>query len=211
MRIASNIDDEQDLREAGFVDFVMLKEPKKTTESAETGSKTHDGLVEKLAWTEDQLETAKVELIAFKNDVPAMKARIAELQGDVYVGQSSQLGGKIKDLIDETQGSQINDVLPATERASESDATVSDREIADNAPVGMPQSDTQEATATTSSADRPAVDAGRDQNASVKSVEPSWADMHVPELREELKKRGIKFKVRDSKDELLELLNGGDE
>lgn len=46
MRIASNIDDEQDLREAGFVDFVMLKEPKKTAESAETGSKTHDGLVE---------------------------------------------------------------------------------------------------------------------------------------------------------------------
>ncbi|MFX8573936.1 hypothetical protein ABTM22_20595, partial [Acinetobacter baumannii] len=67
MRIASNIDDEQDLREAGFVDFVMLKEPKKTAESAETGSKTHDGLVEKLAWTEDQLETAKAELIAFKN------------------------------------------------------------------------------------------------------------------------------------------------
>lgn len=209
-KIVNDLDQETELREINYVSFSDLPDPVVEDRSVTgTGSKTHDGLVEKLAWTEDQLETAKAELIAFKNDVPAMKARIAELQGDVYVGQSSQVGGKIKDLIDETQGSQINDVLPTTERASESDATVSDREIADSAPVGMPQSDTQEDTATTSSADRPAVDAGRDQDASVKSVEPSLADMHVPELREELKKRGIKFKARDSKDELLALLNGG--
>ncbi len=145
MRIASNIDDEQDLREAGFVDFVMLKEPKKTAESDETGSKTHDGLVEKLAWTEDQLETAKAELIAFKNDVPAMYARIAELQGDT------------------TPAGATND---------------------------NPNPELNEET----------TDDAQDFDYS------QWT---ADQLREELKKRGIKFKARDSKDELLALLNGG--
>ncbi|MDC5602486.1 hypothetical protein OFM92_06000 [Acinetobacter baumannii] len=41
-----------------------------------------DELANKLAISEEQLLTAKEELMAFKNDVPAMKARIAELQGD---------------------------------------------------------------------------------------------------------------------------------
>lgn len=145
MRIASNIDDEQDLREAGFVDFVMLKEPKKTAESAETGSKTHDGLVEKLAWTEDQLETAKAELIAFKNDVPAMYARIAELQGDTTPA-----------------GATNDNPNPELNKETTDDAQDFD-----------------------------------------------YSQWTADQLREELKKRGIKFKARDSKDELLALLNGG--
>lgn len=82
---------------------------------------------------------------------------------------------------------QTNDVLPATERATESDAPVSDREIADNAPVGMPQSDTQEAAPTTSRADRPAADASGDQTAPVKPVEPSLSDMTEAELRDRIK------------------------
>ncbi|MDH0691243.1 hypothetical protein [Acinetobacter pittii] len=41
-----------------------------------------DELANKLVISEEQLLTAKEELMAFKNDVPAMKARIAELQGD---------------------------------------------------------------------------------------------------------------------------------
>lgn len=41
-----------------------------------------DELANKLAISEEQLLTAKEELMAFKNDVPAMQARIAELQGD---------------------------------------------------------------------------------------------------------------------------------
>lgn len=40
-----------------------------------------DALAEKLAFTEDQLATSQGEFIAFQNDVAAMKARIAELQG----------------------------------------------------------------------------------------------------------------------------------
>lgn len=41
-----------------------------------------DELANKLVFSEEQLLTAKEELMAFKNDVSAMKARIAELQGD---------------------------------------------------------------------------------------------------------------------------------
>ncbi|MFV5333252.1 hypothetical protein [Acinetobacter baumannii] len=41
-----------------------------------------DELANKLVISEEQLLTAKEELMAFKNDAPAMKARIAELQGD---------------------------------------------------------------------------------------------------------------------------------
>lgn len=41
-----------------------------------------DELANKLIISEEQLLKAKEELMAFKNDVPAMQARIAELQGD---------------------------------------------------------------------------------------------------------------------------------
>jgi len=41
-----------------------------------------DELAKKLVISEEQLLTAKEELMTFKNDVPAMLARIAELQGD---------------------------------------------------------------------------------------------------------------------------------
>ncbi|MGQ0896233.1 hypothetical protein ACT4ZS_14890 [Acinetobacter baumannii] len=201
MRIASNIDDEQDLREAGFVDFVMLKEPKKTAESAETGSKTHDGLVEKLAWTEDQLETAKAELIAFQNDVPAMKARIAELQGDVYVGQSSQMGEALstlesKDKENDRDDGNTNDAFVHSADSNECNGKVdgSQAESFEDAP-----------TATNNGTEADASSEQSEQG----DLKQDFSDMHVPELREELKKRGIKFKVRDSKDELLALLNGG--
>ncbi len=69
-RIADDLDQEIELRKKEYVDFIDLPDPVIEDRSASgTGSKTHDGLVEKLAWTEDQLETAKAELIAFKNDV----------------------------------------------------------------------------------------------------------------------------------------------
>ncbi|NUL20043.1 hypothetical protein HUN27_24735, partial [Agrobacterium tumefaciens] len=50
-----------------------------------------DELANKLVISEEQLLTAKEELMAFKNDVPAMKARIAELQGDdTLVGATNE-------------------------------------------------------------------------------------------------------------------------
>ncbi|WP_394651399.1 hypothetical protein [uncultured Acinetobacter sp.] len=201
MRIASNIDDEQDLREAGFVDFVMLKEPKKTAESAETGSKTHDGLVEKLAWTEDQLETAKAELIAFQNDVPAMKARIAELQGDVYVGQSSQMGEALstlesKDKENDRDDGNTNDAFVHSADSNECNGKVDGSQA---------ESFEDDLTATNNGTEADASSEQSEQG----DLNRDYSDLHVPELREELKKRGIKFKARDSKDELLTLLNGG--
>lgn len=52
------------------------------TNDALVPAEQFDELANKLVFSEEQLLTAKEELIAFKNDVPAMKARIAELQGD---------------------------------------------------------------------------------------------------------------------------------
>ena len=45
---------------------------------------------EKITWLEDQLATSQGEFIAFQNDIAAMKARIAELHGDIYVGTSKE-------------------------------------------------------------------------------------------------------------------------
>lgn len=144
-QIADDLDQEIELRKKDYVDFTDLPDPVIEDRSASgTGSKTHDGLVEKLAWTEDQLETAKAELIAFKNDVPAMKARIAELQGDTT-------------------------------------------------PLGA-TSDNQKPELNEESAD------------DVQDVD--YSQWTADQLREQLNKRGIKFKARDSKDELLALLEG---
>jgi cell division protein FtsB len=50
-----------------------------------------DVVAQKLTETEEQLVTAQDEFIKFKNDVEAMKARIAELQGDdTSVGTTSE-------------------------------------------------------------------------------------------------------------------------
>lgn len=145
-QIADYLDQEIELRKKEYVDFIDLPDPIIEDRSASgTGSKTHDGLVEKLAWTEDQLETAKVELIAFKNDVPAMKARIAELLGDT--------------------------------------------------------------TPVDATSDNPNPELNEESADDVQDVD--YSQWTADQLREELKKRGIKFKARDSKDELLALLNGG--
>lgn len=145
-KIVNDLDQEYQLREINYVSFSDLPDPVVEDRSASgTGSKTHDGLVEKFAWTEDQLETVKAELIAFKNDVPAMKARIAELQGDTT-----------------PVGATNDNPNPELDEETTDDAQDFD-----------------------------------------------YSQWTADQLREELKKRGIKFKVRDSKDELLALLNGG--
>ncbi|WP_288384605.1 hypothetical protein [uncultured Acinetobacter sp.] len=145
-KIVNDLDQENQLREINYVSFSDLPDPVVEERSATgTGSKTHDGLVEKLAWTEDQLETAKAELITFKNDVPAMKARIAELQGDTTP----------LDATNDNPNPELNE--ETTDDAQDYDYS-------------------------------------------------KWT---ADQLREELKKRSIKFKARDSKDELLALLNGG--
>lgn len=144
-QIADDLDQEIELRKKDYVDFIDLPDPVIEDRSVSgTGSKTHDGLVEKLAWTEDQLETAKAELIAFKNDVPAMYARIAELQGDTTPAGATS----------DNQKTELNE------------------ESADD----------------------------------VQDVD--YSQWTADQLREQLNKRGIKFKARDSKDELIALLEG---
>ncbi len=145
-KIVDDLDQENELREINYVSFSDLPDPVAEDRSVTgTGSKTHDGLVEKLAWTEDQLETAKAELISFQNDVPAMKARIAELQGDTT-------------------------------------------------PIGATN-------------DNPNPELNEESADDVQDVD--YSQLTADQLREELKKRSIKFKARDSKDKLLALLNGG--
>ncbi len=62
-----------------------------------------DDLASKLAETEDQLATSQGEFIAFQNNVGAMKARIAELQGDTTpVGSTSYSGSHLISLNDLT-------------------------------------------------------------------------------------------------------------
>ena len=62
-----------------------------------------DALASKLAETEDQLATSQGEFIAFQNNVGAMKARIAELQGDTTpVGSTSHSGPHLISLNDLT-------------------------------------------------------------------------------------------------------------
>ncbi len=201
-KIVNDLDQETELREINYVSFSDLPDPVVEDRGASgTGSKTHDGLVEKLAWTEDQLETAKAELIAFKNDVPAMKARIAELQGGVYVGQSSQMGEalstlELKDKENDRDDGNTNDAFVHSSDSNECNGKVdgSQAESFEDAP-----------TATNNGTEADASSEQSEQG----DLKQDFSDMHVPELREELKKRGIKFKARDSKDELLALLNGG--
>lgn len=62
-----------------------------------------DTLASKLAETEDQLATSQGEFIAFQNNISAMKARIAELQGDTTpVGSASYSGPHLISLNDLT-------------------------------------------------------------------------------------------------------------
>lgn len=62
-----------------------------------------DALASKLAKTEDLFATSQGEFIAFQNNVGAMKARIAELQGDTTpVGLASYSGSHLISLNDLT-------------------------------------------------------------------------------------------------------------
>lgn len=62
-----------------------------------------DALASKLTETEDQLATSQGEFIAFQNNIGAMKARIAELQGDTTpVGSASYSGSHLISLNDLT-------------------------------------------------------------------------------------------------------------
>ena len=62
-----------------------------------------DALALKVAETEDQLATSQGEFIAFQNNIGAMKARIAELQGDTTpVGSTSYSGPHLISLNDLT-------------------------------------------------------------------------------------------------------------
>ena len=65
-------------------------------------------LQEKLAFTEDQLATLKGEFISFQNDVDAMQARIAELQGDtIPVGATNE-----NPNVDGAQDNAVNEDVP---------------------------------------------------------------------------------------------------
>ena len=62
-----------------------------------------DALAEKLAETEEQLATSQGEFIAFQNNIGAMNARIAELQGDLTpVDNTSEAEPKLISLNDLT-------------------------------------------------------------------------------------------------------------
>lgn len=147
-QIADDLDHEIELRKADYVDFIDLPDPVIESRDAgsnlASGSKTHDGLVEKLVWTEEQLATSQGEFIAFKNDIGAMKARIAELQGDTT-------------------------------------------------PVGATSDNPNPEPTQKSTGDEQGVDFSL------------WT---ADQLRDELTKRGIEFKVRDSKADLIALLGG---
>ena len=89
--IADDEDHESKLVEQGWCEYGELPEcnhfasgsvgADPIPDSALIPAEQFDTLAEKLAATEDQLATSQGEFIAFQNDVAAMKARIAELQG----------------------------------------------------------------------------------------------------------------------------------
>lgn len=145
-KIAEDSEHEAELREQYYVDFADLPEPETNTTTPQTTDALKKELLDALnAKTElqEQLATAQGEFIAFKNDVAAMKARIAELQGDTT-------------------------------------------------PVGATSDNTNPET----------IQKGTDD---VQGVDFSlWT---ADQLRDELTKRGIEFKVRDSKADLIALLS----
>ena len=110
--IADDEDHEAELIADGWADYGELPEQ---SENQYTGQahpidsaamvpvEQFDALAEKLAETEEQLATSQGEFIAFQNNVGAMKARIAELQGDTTpVGSTSNPEPKLISLNDLT-------------------------------------------------------------------------------------------------------------
>ena len=110
--IADDKDHEAELIADGWANYGEL--PEFQDPYAETADKSSDpigfvpteqfdALASKLAETEDQLATSQGEFIAFQNNVGAMKARIAELQGDTTpVGSTSHSGPHLISLNDLT-------------------------------------------------------------------------------------------------------------
>ena len=138
-KIAEDSEHEAELREQYYVDFTDLPEPETNTTTPQTTDALKKELLDALnAKTElqEQLATAQGEFIAFRNDVEAMKARIAEIQGDFYSGTTS------------------DNVEP------------------------------------------------------VENLPTHYTDMTSEQLREEIKKVGKSFNVRDSKAKLIEILEG---
>jgi hypothetical protein len=83
--------EEAKCREIGLTDYADLPEPEPKIEEVAGGDlEGSTSLSEKITWLEDQLATSQGEFIAFQNNVGAMKARIAELHGDIYVGTSKE-------------------------------------------------------------------------------------------------------------------------
>lgn len=84
--IAQNESEEHGLKDLGYVGFYDLPEPK-TDNLNDKSSEEDSGLEEELKVALEKVEKLQEELadfkgthIAFLNDVPAMKARIAELE-----------------------------------------------------------------------------------------------------------------------------------
>lgn len=110
--IANNEDHEAELIADDWIQYGDLPEQSENHhigEAYSTDSATlvpveqFDALASKLAETEDQLATSQGEFIAFQNNVGAMKARIAELQGDTTpVGSASYSGSHLISLNDLT-------------------------------------------------------------------------------------------------------------
>ena len=111
--IADDEDHESELVEQGWCEYGELPEYEPRSSGSVGGSaisdhtlipvKQFDALALKVAETEEQLATSQGEFIAFQNNVGAMKARIAELQGDTTpVGSTSYSEPKVISLNDLT-------------------------------------------------------------------------------------------------------------
>lgn len=110
--IADNEDHEAELVADDWIQYGDLPEQSENQHIGEAYSidsaalvpvEQFDALASKLAETEDQLATSQGEFIAFQNNVDAMKARIAELQGDTTpVGSTSYSGAHLISLNDLT-------------------------------------------------------------------------------------------------------------
>ena len=110
--IADNEDHEAELIADDWVQYSDLPEQSENQHIGQAYSidsaalvpvEQFDALASKLAKTEDLLATSQGEFIAFQNNVGAMKARIAELQGDTTpAGSASYSGSHLISLNDLT-------------------------------------------------------------------------------------------------------------
>ena len=110
--IADDEDHESELVADGWVGYSDLPEQSENQHIGEAHSidssalvpvEQFDDLASKLSETEDQLATSQGEFIAFQNNIGAMKARIAELQGNTTpAGSASHSGAHVISLNDLT-------------------------------------------------------------------------------------------------------------